>query len=293
VKPFSKQTYLIGKQSINNFSINQQFKKMKKLIIASLAVLFFLSSCDDGFGLFGNSNRIEGKGDVIKQDRDAKDFKGINLSTSANVFVKQGTAYKVTVESQKNILDLVETVVENGILNIQFKTGSWNLRFDKLNVYIETPSVSSLEISGSGDMTVESAFNSDDFSIDISGAGNIKIPNGVTAKKLKVSIGGSGDINMNATTATELTADLNGSGSLDIIGTGEKADLKVTGSGDINAKGFTTKATEADATGSGSISCHASEKLDAHVTGSGDIKYSGNPPSVESSATGSGEIKKQ
>ncbi len=266
---------------------------MKKLIIASIALLFLLNSCDDGFGLFGSGNRIEGKGEVQKQDRDAKDFKGINLSTSANVFVKQGTAFKVTVEAQKNILDIVETVVENGILNIQFKTGSWNLRFDKLNVYVETPSVSSLEISGSGDMTVESAFTADDFTLAISGAGNIKMPNGVTAKKLKISIGGSGDINMDKTTAPELTAELTGSGGLNIRGTGEKAHLEIMGSGDIKATDFTTKATEATTTGSGNISCHASEKLDAHVTGSGDIQYTGNPPSVQSSATGSGEIKKQ
>lgn len=264
---------------------------MKKLIIVSLAFLFLLNSCDDGFGLFTNSSRTVGKGPVEKQDRDAKDFKGIDLKASANVFVKQGATYKVTVEGQKNILDIVETVVENNILLIQHKSGSWNLSYDKLNVYIETPSVSSLEISGSGDMTVESAFNSDDFTIELSGSGNIKMPNGLTTKKLKANIGGSGDINISSATATEIAANVLGSGNFNIKGTGDKASFEVTGSGDINADEFTTKATEAHTTGSGNIKCHATESIDARITGSGDINCKGNPPSVQSKVTGSGEIK--
>lgn len=264
---------------------------MKKLIIASLAFLFLLNSCDDGLGLFNVGNRLVGKGPVEKQDRDAKDFKGIDLMASANVFVKQGATYKVTVEGQKNILDIIETVVDNNILLIKHKEGSWNLSYDKLNVYIETPSVSSLEISGSGDMTVESAFNSDDFAIELSGSGNIKMPNGLTAKKLKASIGGSGDINISSATISELAASLLGSGNFNITGTGDKASFEITGSGDINAHEFTAKATEANTTGSGNIKCYATESLDAHITGSGDINCKGNPPSVQSKVTGSGEIK--
>ena len=264
---------------------------MKKLIIASLACLFLLSSCDDGFGLFDSGKRIVGKGDYVKQDRDAKDFTGIDLKAAANVFVKQGTAYKVTVEGQQNILDVTETVVENGILNIKTKEGTWNLSFQKLNIFIETPSVSSLEISGSGDMNVESAINSDNLTVSIAGSGNIKMPNGLTTKNLKAEIGGSGDINIGASTATELTAHILGSGNFSIKGTGDKAQFEVTGSGNINATEFITKAAEAHTTGSGNIKCHATASLDANVTGSGDIDCKGNPPSVQSKVTGSGEVK--
>lgn len=263
---------------------------MKKLIIASCAFLFLLTSCDDGFGLF-NTKRITGKGAMEKQDRDAKDFKGIDLMASADVIIKQGATYKVIVEGQQNILEILETVVDNGILQIKFKEGSWNLNFDKLNVYVETPSVSSIELSGSGNMTLESAFNSDDLDIKVSGSGNIKTADGLTAKKINVEIGGSGDIKMGATTATALKATVLGSGNFDIKGTGDKAEFQVTGSGDIDADAFITKSTEAQTMGSGNINCHATENIDAQIMGSGDIRYSGNPPSVKSKAMGSGEIK--
>ncbi len=263
---------------------------MKKLIITSFAFLLLLTSCDDGFGLL-NSKRITGKGDMEKQDRDAKDFKGIDLMASADVIIKQGSTYKVIVEGQKNILEILETVVENGILRIKFKDGSWNLNFDKLNVYIETPSVSSIELSGSGNMTVETAFNIEELDLKVSGSGNIKTADGLTAKKINVEIGGSGDIKMGSTTATDLKAAVLGSGNFEIKGTGEKAKFEITGSGDIDADAFITKSAEAQTTGSGNINCHATESLDAHILGSGDIRYSGNPPSVKSKAMGSGEIK--
>ena len=263
---------------------------MKKLIFASFALLLLLTSCDDGFGLF-DSKRITGKGAIEKQDRDAKDFKGIDLMASADVIVKHGATYKIIVEGQQNILDILETVVDNGILRIKFKDGSWSLNYDKLNVYVETPTVSSLEISGSGNMTLESAVNAEDLDIKLSGSGNIQTADGLIAKKINVELGGSGDIKMGATTATELTADIFGSGNFDIKGTGEKAKLSITGSGDIDAYDFITKSTEAQTTGSGNIHCHATESLDAQIMGSGDIRYAGNPPSVKSKALGSGNIE--
>ena len=288
MKPFSQNRH--QRVKIFNHPFIPPVQKMKNLIIALFAFLFLLPSCDDGFGLF-DSKRIAGKGLLEKQDRDVKDFKGIDLMASANVIIKQSPTYKVVVEGQNNILEVLETVVDNGILRIKFKDGSWSLNFDKLNVYIETPSVSSLEISGSGDMTLETAFNADDLDIKLSGSGNIKTVDGLTAKKIDAEIGGSGDIKMGMTTASELKATILGSGNFTIKGTAEKAKLQVTGSGDIDADDFVTKATEAQTTGSGNIHCHATESLDAQIMGSGDIRYSGNPPSVKSKAMGSGEIK--
>ncbi len=291
LKPFYQTTYQI-KKTIHSLTIQPKLK-MKKFIILSIGFLFLLNSCDEGLSLISNGQRVEGKGAYEKQTRDAKDFKGIDLMASGDVFVKQGAAYKVVVEGQKNILDILETVVENGILQIKFKSGSWNINTEKLNIYVETPSVSSLVLSGSGNISLESAIKSDDFDIKISGSGNIKTVDGLTAKTLNVEIGGSGDVHIGTANATTLKAAILGSGNIDIQGTGEKAAYEVTGSGDINASDFKTKTAEAHSTGSGNINCHASESIDAHVTGSGDINYGGNPPSVKSSVTGSGEITKK
>jgi Putative auto-transporter adhesin, head GIN domain len=266
---------------------------MKKLIFSLLAISVLMTSCDDGWGIFDGGNRITGKGAVERTTRDVKDFKSIDLATSANVFVKQGTAFKVEVEAQKNIAEVFETVVEDGVLKLKTKKGIWNLTYEKLNVYVEMPTVETLEISGSGDMMVETALSGDKMRLHISGSGNILAEKGVIVKALEIGLSGSGDVKASGISASELSTEITGSGGLELTGTADKANYSISGSGDISAKNVKSKTVEAHISGSGSISCHADESLDAHASGSGDITYSGNATSVKSKASGSGSVTKE
>ena len=264
---------------------------MKKVIFSLLALSFLMTSCDDGLGLF-DGKRIKGTGAVERTTRDVKDFKSIDVRTSANVFVKQSATFKVEVETQKNIAEVLETVVEDGTLKIKIKQGSWNLSFEKLNIYVEMPTVENLEISGSGDLTAETALSGDKITLDIMGSGNMNVEKGLTAKTLKIIIGGSGNIKVNDITVNELSTRIAGSGELVLTGTADKADYSVSGSGDVDAKKLKSKAVQAAVSGSGNISCNADESLDAHASGSGDITYSGNATAVKTKVSGSGNIEK-
>ena len=270
---------------------------MKKLGFGAAALLIsalFFTACDgDGWGIFDNGKRIVGKGALEKFDRDAKDFKGIEVSSSANVYVRQAAAYKVVIEAQKNIADVFETVVEGGILKLKFKSGSWNMQFDKLNVYVETPSVSSLSISGSGDVTVETPFEGDDLSISVSGSGNVKADKTLTFKKLETQISGSGDMNLSDVASDDVSSKVTGSGNIELKGKAQTAHFTVAGSGDLEAKNLIAKSVVASVGGSGNITCHADEAIDANAGGSGEIKYSGNATSVKSHAGGSGAVTKE
>jgi Putative auto-transporter adhesin, head GIN domain len=266
---------------------------MKKLICALLAISFFMASCDDGLGIFDGGKGITGKGPVERTTRDVKDFKSIDLAMAANVFVKQGTAFKVEVETQKNIADVVETVVENGVLVLKTKSGVWKLNYNKLNVYVEMPSVEGINISGSGDIALETALSGDKLTLHISGSGNIVAEKGITTKNLDINLTGSGDVKASGIATGALMTEITGSGGLELAGTAEKAAYSVTGSGDISAKNVKSKTVEADISGSGDITCHADETLDAHSSGSGNITYSGNAASVKSKASGSGSVTKE
>lgn len=265
---------------------------MKKVIFGLFTLSFLMTSCDDGLGLF-EGKRIKGKGAVERTTRDVKDFKSVDVMTSANVFVTQGATFKVEVEAQKNIADVLETVVEEGTLKIKVKKGSWSLSFEKLNIYVEMPVVENLEISGSGDLKVETALSGDKITLDITGSGNIDVEKGLTAKTLKIGIGGAGDIKVDDIAVGELSTKIAGSGGLILTGKADKADYHVSGSGDIDAKKLKSKAVEASVSGSGNISCNAEESLDAHTSGSGDISYSGSATAVKTKVSGSGNIEKE
>jgi hypothetical protein len=265
---------------------------MKKLVFSLLAISVLFTSCD-GWGIFDGSNGITGKGAIERVTRDVKDFKNIDLATSANVFVKQGTTFKVEVETHKNIADVFETIVEGGTLRLQTKKGIWNMRYDKLNVYIEMPTIEGIDISGSGDIKAETALSGDNIDLIISGSGNLLAEQGVAAKTVKIRISGSGDIKATGISTGDLSAKISGSGGLDLSGTADKADYLVSGSGDIGAKSVKSKAVQAHVSGSGNIECYADESMDALSSGSGNITYSGNATVVKSHASGSGNVSKE
>jgi Putative auto-transporter adhesin, head GIN domain len=265
---------------------------MKKLIFSLLTISVLMTSCD-GWGIFDGDKGITGKGPIERTTRDVKDFKSIDLATAANVFVKQGTTFKVEVEAQKNIADVFETVVENGVLILKTKSGIWKLNYDKLNVYIEMPTVEAFEISGSGNLTVETPLTGNDLTCHISGSGNILAEKGVTSKNVNMLLTGSGDVKLTGIAASNLAAKISGSGGLSMDGTAQKAEYIISGSGDISAKGLKTKTVDVEISGSGSVTCHADEAIDAYTSGSGDITYSGNATSVKSKSSGSGSITKE
>jgi hypothetical protein len=234
-------------------------------VVLCMSVMLF-AACDQMI-----SGGVKGTGPIEKETRDVKDFKGVNLMSTGNVYLKKSNAFSVVIETHKNIAELLETVNDNGILKIRFKNNIGNIHYDKLNIYVEAPNVESIDLSGSGEIVAENAISNGILSVDLSGSGNIDIKEG---------------------TYTQLTVTLGGSGTIALTGTADKAKYALVGSGNIKTKNVKAKSVEADLTGSGDIYCHADTDLNAFVSGSGDIEYSGDAV-VKSRVTGSGSIDKK
>jgi uncharacterized protein YaaQ len=251
----------------NSIYSKKKLTVMKNKTWAVLCILVTLFvACDQMV-----SGGVKGTGSIEKETRDVKDFKGVNLMSSGNVFLKKGTTFSVVVETHKNIAELLETVNDNGTLKIRFKNNIGNIHYDKLNIYVEAPSIETIDLSGSGDIMADNAISNAGLAIDLSGSGRIELKEGGY---------------------TQLTANLGGSGSIALSGTAENGVYAITGSGNIDMKNMKAKAVKAEVTGSGNIYCHADAELDAAITGSGNIEYSGDAV-VKSRVTGSGSIDKK
>jgi hypothetical protein len=238
---------------------------MKRLIVVLFAFVFMFNACDKVF------SKVKGEGSVVSETRSVKDFKGIELAASGDVYFKQAPEFKVVVETHKNIADILETVVEDGILKIRFKNQLTSISADKLIIRVESPSFDKIELTGSGNMTAENA---------------------LTGSNIDVLISGSGNIAIKEATFTKVGAKISGSGNVEMGGTAESGKLDLTGSGNINADKLKAKTVKAAILGSGDVACYAETDLDASITGSGSIHYGGNP-SVKMSITGSGNVEKR
>ena len=234
-------------------------------LMASVALLF-LSGCsfsDDDGGIF---NCVKGEGATVTEELLVSDFTGIKIKCSMDVFITQGDEIKVTVEGQQNIIDLIETDVQDDTWDIEFDQCVRN--HDDLKLFITMPNIYYLSIDGSGNITGENIFSVGGISLRISGSGEM-------------------DLALEATDKVDTR--ISGSGEMRLEGTADEFDVEISGSGDMEAFDLTAQDVEVDISGSGDVEVYADEYLDVKITGSGDVHYKGSPL-IEVDVTGSGDI---
>lgn len=210
-------------------------------------------------------------GSLVSESRSVSGFDEVALSDIGNVYVEQASDYEVIVEASQNLQEIIVTQVKNNTLDIRIKKGKCVRGNPTINVYVKTPNLRGLSISGSG---------------------NIFCNGFVETDKMDLRISGSGDIEVDSLSCQELEASISGSGNINVAGTDTLSyeDLHISGSGNITTLNYPAMHVDASISGSGTCKVHALSTLNADISGSGDVLYLGNP-SVTSNSTGSGQIR--
>ncbi len=163
---------------------------------------------------------VKGSGNVVTDHRDVSGFHGIEVGGIYQVEITAQKEYSVTVETDDNIVPLVKTDVEDGILKIESE-GRISPK-SAIRIVIATPDIDSLEISGVANVTLNNVKN-DALSIDSSGASKIAV-NGETSK-LTVDVSGATKIDANELKTESATVDANGASNVQLNVSGTlKAD---------------------------------------------------------------------
>jgi hypothetical protein len=233
---------------------------MKKISFAVIALLcLFAVSC----------RKTTGEGPVVTETRAVSGFADIDQRVGASVYYTQAPDYKVEVIAQRNILDVLQTYVSGNRLVVKFKDGVRVNSHEDIRVNVSAPRVSSLRISGSGNLYVTGPFTPASLEMDISGSGSMAISELTTAL---------------------IDADISGSGSISIShGTATEEKLKISGSGSLNLEGVTADRATTNTSGSGTIKVTATQTLNVTISGSGNVFYKGSPQ-VNVSVSGSGKV---
>ncbi len=203
-----------------------------------------------------------------KETRDVADFNSVGLSIHAELYITQGSPAKVVIEASEDELEDIETVVNNGHLNIKCKLR--NPKFKNVKVWVTTPDITGLHMSGSGLILAESPINSGDLEIRLSGSGKVKVME-LKGEEIKTSISGSGRISLG--------------------GVAEELDVSISGSGGLGASALQVEECDVRISGSGSCKVDATGELNASISGSGSVTYYSNPQ-VDAAVSGSGRVRK-
>ncbi|MEM6766003.1 MAG: head GIN domain-containing protein [Bacteroidota bacterium] len=213
------------------------------------------------------SQTVRGNGEVVRQNRNIDGFEAVSVGGAFNVYISQGSDYKVTVEADENLLDHISTEVRGGVLYIKSRRNIRNA--EKLNVYVRMGELSLISSSGASDVYAETELESENLELSSSGSSDIKL-GVVKAESVRVKISGASDVRM--------------SGSADEI------QIQVSGSGDFKGYEFKTKRGKVSVSGAGDAYVHVTESLVASASGSGDVRCKGQPQKRNVNVSGAGDV---
>jgi hypothetical protein len=218
---------------------------------------------------FGRGEQVKGNGNIKREARQVANFKGVGFSLPGQLEVRTGSSEGITIETDDNLLPLIETVVENGTLQIRNKK-KVNINTRNLKVVVQTRGVDRLSLGGSGNIDADRVQGSG-LQFDIGGSGSIKVGK-AEGQSVNINLGGSGKLSVLDGAARELNATIGGSGNIDMARVRfDTANVTIAGSGDATI--------------------WVNKSLDMTVAGTGDVNYYGDPQ-VNKTAVGSGSARR-
>lgn len=213
---------------------------------------------------------VKGSGTIRRETRDVKGFSGVSLSLAAKVDVRTGAGPEgISIETDDNLLPLIETVVEDGMLKIRSRRGT-DVRAHTLRIVVQAHGLDHLSVGGSGDIDAD-VVRGKRAVFDIGGSGTI-VARRIEAGSVGVSVGGSGDLKAND-------------------GSVRSASVSIGGSGNVDLGRVRSDAVSVNLAGSGDAIVWARDSLNVSIAGSGDVSYYGDPK-VARSVVGSGDARR-
>lgn len=217
-----------------------------------------------------SGEQVQGNGSIKRQARQVTHFTGLALEVPGKLELRMGDSEGVSIETDDNVLPLIETVVENGTLKIRPSKRNLNLKTRNLKIVVNARQIERLALGGSGSIDADT-LRAPRLNIDLGGSGDIQV-RGLESDTLAVSLGGSGDFKAGEGRARKLSVSIGGSGTVDMGRVqSDSASVSVAGSGEATV--------------------WAKSELSMTIAGSGDVNYYGDPR-LSKSIVGSGDARR-
>lgn len=206
---------------------------LRALFIMLLAAVVIVSGAAAGCSAQFGSQTVRGSGVVASEPRDASGFSEVRLGGTGEVIIEQTGKDSVTVEAEDNILPLLRTAVENGVLRLDIQNGVSIQTTKPIRYHVTTKTLTGVGVSGSGTVRA-TGIDADRFTADISGSGNAALAG--RADDLKLKISGSGSVDAAGLNSRSVAATISGSGDATVNAT-DRLDATVSGSGSVRYGG--------------------------------------------------------
>jgi hypothetical protein len=209
---------------------------------------------------------IRGNGDVKEQIRQVGVFDKIKVSRGMKVYVTQGSPSKVVVIADSNLLDVIETEVNNNELKI---TSTENIRWAKEKKVMVTVEKLSVVEANSG--------------------ANVWSQTQIVSEKLRLQASSGANLTMDVN-AQLLNADCSSGANINISGKAKEAELEASSGANLRGEKLETEQCNMGASSGANVSSGVSEKLDAKASSGGNVVCYGTPKSTNVNSSSGGNI---
>lgn len=189
-------------------------------------------------------------GKIITEVRNVRDFNKIDFELVGSLEIVQGSDESVKIEADRNIISIIETVVEDGKLKVRMAKWKPFSYMKNLKIYVSVKNLCLVKNQGVGSIEIK----------------KLQVPS------LTLILGGVGSLNVQDLETDSLDAQLAGVGSLNInSGTAKKQKILVSGCGSFNGKNLIGTTGVVTVSGCGSAKVNIHDVL-CNKTGVGSIK---------------------
>ena len=219
------------------------------------------------FALFSTFAITAMAAETTRESRQVSAFTEVEVGNAMIVEIRKGEVHSLELEGRPEDLQRIIAEVRGGELSIRVKP--WG-NIKTVKVFITTPELKGIDLSGSSRMKVLDVFASDHFDMDLSGASHL-------------------DIELNCSGSFDLHS--SGASVLDLKGNAKTSEINGSGGSTINAQYFTSDDLEAELRGATKLKIIVKNRIEAEASGASDIMYSGNPKQVKVDTSGGAKVR--
>ena len=210
---------------------------------------------------------VRGNGNVQTEVRQAASFNKIEVSNGLDLFLTQGTEESISIQADENLLEVIKTEVNGGILRIFAEENIRNAASRKVMVTFKN--LDALTASSGSDALSNTQISVQDIRIKSSSGADIDLE--ITAQNIVASSSSGSDIYLKGS-ANSISADASSGSSI------KAGELKVTDG-------------TADASSGADVVIQVKGQLIASASSGGDVTYIGKPEHVDANKSSGGRVR--
>ncbi len=231
--------------------------KTLKFALSILILAVFMSGCSL-FGVKINPKSITPSKNIITEQRSVANFTAIDMRTVGNVSITQGAQEALIVKGSDNLLALVKTYVQNGVLVIE-----------------EVEDVN-FEIADDNNRPSYTITVKDLKSLTVTGLSQVEM-GALSTNSLRLAMSGAGGISLARLAVNTLDIVVSGLGHIAVAGNTGHTNIEISGSGDVKAADLQTRTASILIPGLGNATLWVTDELTGTISGGGTVRYYGAP----------------